>query len=335
MTGLLIGEHYLAGQVYYDSAFYYLENSLKLAEENQLGYEKARGLFDMGMLNNKIQNYQTSITYYLKSVDASEEIELMGPVGSAYNNIGANYFLLEQYEKAIEYYEIAKQMAEEDGDMYSVGIDCMNIGEAYYELNQLDKAKTELEGSLRILDSIGFNPPTVHLYYARTMKALGEDGIAKTEAKEALELAQKDDNLILISEAAELLYHISAEEKNFKEAIGYNEIHTRFKDSLNTAREMNEIEKLKLNFELAQKKEELAYLSQKNRYQNIIYLLIGAGVLLLLVLVSRQFKIVKMTREIHSVQKRLIGQELDSRNWKKQNPEATAFEASLQQDLEI
>lgn len=110
-----------------------------------------------------------------------------------------------------------------------------------------------------------------------------------------------------------ILARISEKNEDFESAYEYQDIFVKIRDSLNTAKETNEIQKLKLNFKLNKTEQELAYISQKNSYLNTIYILVLVAVLLLIFLVSRQLKVVKMTKEIHEVQTRLIKEELDKR----------------------
>ena len=57
--------------------------------------------------------------------------------------------------------------------------------------------------------------------------------------------------------------------------------------------------------------------------------------LLLGILVSRQLKIVRMTREIRDVQNRLVTGELKQHELLKYNKQTTSFQATLEQDKEI
>lgn len=92
---------------------------------------------------------------------------------------------------------------------------------------------------------------------------------------------------------------------------------------------------MKLNFELNENRKELAYVSQKNKYQNIIFVLALARLLLIGILVSRQLRIVRMTREIRDVQNRLVVGELNQRELARENRETSGFRATLEQDKEL
>ena len=123
-------------------------------------------------------------------------------------------------------------------------------------------------------------------------------------------MSKNEKDLFYTSEANLLLSQLFEKEEKFDQAFTFHKEHILLKDSLNTAKELNEIEKLRLNFELKEKDEKLEYLSQKQKDRNIIRILSAAGILLLLLLIFRQFKVIKMTNSIHDIQKRLIESEL-------------------------
>lgn len=329
-----VGMNYFGRQVYFDSAYFYAEKGYKLAKEFNSENEQARALFYLGTIDNFLGKYESSIDHYQRSLAILERLGSVARVGSAYNNLGGNYFMMESYDKAIDSYEKALKIASDQGDTLSMGINYMNIGEALYMKDDLIASHTALEHSLELLAAIDYDPPTGHLFYARTLMSLGESFLGAEQAKFALAIAEREGDLYYISEAAQVLAEYAFEEKDFEDAYLFQQKHMRYKDSLNTAKKLNEIEKLKLNFELNKKEEEVAYLSQKNRDRNIIYLLVGIGIILLFALVTRWYKISRMTREIHDVQKRLVETELNQREFDLKHPAYSGFDAARSQDIE-
>lgn len=329
-----IGLRYNNKQVYFDSAFYYTEKAFQLAKQYGLEKMQANTLFNLGVIHNSINDYTTAIFYYEQSKEIIERLGLKSPLANVMNNIGGCYFELYEYDTAIQYYKEALTMSEEQGDLTRVAIDYMNIGEALYKKGDLQGSKLNLEKAIEINSTIDFDPATVHLFYGRTLYALGEMEFAKLEGEKALQISEGKGDTRYIAESSELLSKIYAEVNDFEAAYRNERKFHVYSDSLNTAKEQNEIEKLALNLELQENKEQLALVLQKAKYQNIIYLLACFGVLMLVILVFRQRKIVKMTKEIHNIQKRLVEQELNRREWHIQNPDVTTFEAALKQDGE-
>lgn len=330
-----IGFEYFKGQTYFDSAYYYSDKALRLAKDNAQPELEARAIFNIGIVNSMVGKHEESITNYLEAKNLYERANNEARVGAAYNNIGGSYFELGKYDVAIENYQKALAIALKTNEHKDVAIDYMNIGEAHYIQGRYQKAKEFMELALVALEKTDFNPPTIHLFYARTLLEIGELEAAKKEAFLALGISQKVNDLKYTSESAQLLANIFIQEKEFEIAYKYQQISNEYGSKLNNARESNEIEKLKLNFELSEQKKELAFLAQRDRDQNIIYILAGVGVLLLLVLIFRQRKIVGMTQEIHTVQRRLVENELDNRELKAKRRNVTGFQAAKAQDREL
>lgn len=337
MQGRLYSEislEYFRGQVYFDSAHYYNDKAYRIAKEKSILDLEARALFNRGMISSVLGKYEEAITHYLESKTIYERVNNKNRVGAAYNNIGGTYFELGKYDVAIQNYEKALEIAVEAKDYAAVGIDYMNIGEAHYIQGRYQKSKELIELSLDALSKTDFDPPTVHLFYARTLSKLGDFSTTKYEALKSFEISQNTGDLKYTSEAAQFVADIYVAEDQYEQAYEYQQISYEYATRLNIAKESNEIEKLKLNFELQERNQELAYLDQISKDETIIYLLAGVGVFLLLVLIFRQRKIVGMTEEIHTIQRRLVGQELKKREWEAENKNATAFEVAKLQDKE-
>ena len=328
-----IGLYYFQEQVYFDSAYFYTNRALDIAKEHKLSYEELRATFNLGAINNEIGKREDAIKNYEAAIILLKKQGLRRLLSTAYNNIGGVYFETTKFNKAIDYYTKSLVIANEINDTIAQGISFMNIGEAYFKLDKLDISKENLEKSKQLLIASNTHFSTVHLFYARTLFALKEIKKAKVEASRSLTLAKEEKDLKYISEASQLLAEIFEKENDFQNAFTYQKQYIAYNESLNEAKELNEVEKLKLNFELKEKKEEIALITQRNKYQNIIAVLAAAGLSLLVVLIFRQRKIVRMTNNIHDIQKRLVETELKSReqiNLKN----ATGFEAAISQDLD-
>lgn len=183
-----IGEQYLLGQIYYDSAFYDTERSLQLAQKHQLDYAELRARFNLGYINNEVGKRDAAIGSYQKAITLIQKGTPPKTLGSAYNNIGGVYFEMGAYDKAIENYTQGLDWAIRLKDTSGQGVSYMNIGEAHYKLDNLNASKENLEKSKEILTDLGIEFSTIHLFYARTLVALEEIQAAKKEATLSLEI---------------------------------------------------------------------------------------------------------------------------------------------------
>ncbi len=308
-----LGSAFYRTQIYQDSAFYYTEKAYNIAVEKGLLVDQARALFGMAGIHTALKRYESAIDYYEKALIIIQEVGSQFQLSSTYNNIGAVNFQMGSYREAIFNYNKALYMSLESGDSRQIAVDYMNIGEAEYELGRLDASKEHFELSKKHLESLKWEPSTFFLFYAKTLFALGQTLEAKASSEKSLTISKKENDLFMIAENSKLLSEIEDKLKKHTSAFDHYKTYIKYSDSLDTARERNEIEKLKLNFELDRADEDLAFASKKSKYTYIIYCLIGIGLLLLVFLVAKQRRIIKMTQQARDVQTQLIGQKLGTR----------------------
>ena len=283
----------------------------------------------MASIDNSLGKYTASVALFKQTIPLLEKINAPVKLASAYNNIGANYFELKNYEQAIVYYHKGKDFAELNNQSSNLAISYMNIGEANYMMDELVKAKDDFEISRKFSIAAGVE------FYARVLLALKDKTNAKIEAEKALELVTKENDVKYLAKITQLLSTIAVMEEAFEMAYNLKEQSTYLKQQLSEAKQLNEIEKLRLNFELKKGKKELGLVKQSEKYLSVIYLLVGLGLILLAVLMFRQIKVSKMTAEMHQIQKRLIESELNKRENASSLFKATGFKASKSQDFEI
>ena len=303
-------------QVYYDSAFYYSKKANKLAKKHTLVLEQAQTLFDIGMVYGSIEEWDKALDYYQQAAEFCKQGDIKRGLSSAYNNIGAIYVEQKKYELAHQYYTLAFKLAIEISDQNSIAVAYLNLGEISFFKGDLKKSKLQIEKSLRIFDSIGYTPPSAYTFIAKTYKDLNEIDRAETNALRGYRLSQKEGDLKYSYENARTLSEVFAAKENFKEANYYTNQAMLYNDTIVSSKKLNEVEKLELRSMLSEQDEKLNRLEEKNKYLTTIYILVGIGVLLLIILVTRQLKIARMTKNIHDIQNRLIKSELDLRDKK-------------------
>lgn len=331
-----MSEAFYDSQLYPDSSYFYAEKAYKVAENNGLIRQKARALANLGMVFSQLDKHEEALVNFQNSKTVFQELDDSLSLSVVNSSIANVYYEMEQYEVAIDYFQKAITMSIKEKDSIGMLIDYMNIGETEYKIGRLDASKTHLEYALNLMQKTKTTFSAGHIYYGNTLLALGMVDSASIEGDIALDLAQKEGNLKNISEASELLFKAKVVQDDYKNAIGHYERFIMYKDSLNAAKEINNIEKLKLNFDLSEKEKELAYVSQKTKYLNVIYILAGLGLVLLIFLISRQRKISKMTRDIHEIQTNLVRNKMIERDaLRSKNSSTSSFTMTKTQDAKI
>lgn len=330
-----ISEYYFDSQVYLDSSFFYAEKAYFLAKKENIEFEQARALFNLGLVRTELGDFDEAIDYLLQSRAITANLNLTENLSVISSNIGGLYLEKKDYTNAIVNYNKAIAISKEIKDTIGIAIDYLNVGEAQYKLGELEAAKKTLSYSLDLLKEQDLELASSHLNYAYVLFGLDEIERSQSEATKALEIAEKESDIKAIAESSQLLSDIYESNKEYEKSLAYLNKAVVFKDSLKTAKELNEIEKLKLNFELNKKRKELDYLNQKSTYQNIIYVLAAAGIVLLIILVLRQLKIARMTQEIRDAQRDLVFEGLKDRKAQEEDRRTSGFQAILEQDKEL
>ncbi|MCH9661826.1 MAG: hypothetical protein K0U54_13055, partial [Bacteroidetes bacterium] len=128
-----------------------------------------------------------------------------------------------------------------------------------------------------------------------------------------------------------LLAQLASKKKDFANASNYFKESLLYNDSILKAKKENEVEKVLLKYKVQQQEEQVATLTAKNRYLNTIYLLVFVGILLIVLLISRQLKIKKMTQNIYEAQRQLV----NSNTPQKKQKEISSFDATVAGDKEF
>ncbi len=328
-----IGNEYYKKQTYLDSAYFYVNQAYTLAKNNKLIKEQAAALSIRGNVNSYFGDHNIAINDYKEAVKLFYKLKDAHNLFGNYNNMGASYFELKEYDAAIENYYKALAMAQKEGDKILVAIATMNIAETLFVNKKYEPAKLKFEESLSILKETNFNPPTVHLFYARTLKALGELAEAENEGIASFNISEQQQDFKYASQSAQFLSDVYEEQAKYEKALAFQKKQISYAEKINRSKEKNEIEKIELNYELKEKNEQLAFAAQKENFMKIIWILVSIGVLLLILLIYRQVKITRMTRGIHDIQKRLVETELIIRE--KKIKKTHPFKADKNQDIEL
>ncbi len=300
-------------QLYNDSAYYYNDKAYQIAKEFNLPDKEGRALFNFGLIQTETGETSLAIENYLKALRIFERLKESVNISVINSSIGALYFAEKKYDKATTFFNKAIEISTRDKDSIGMTIDYVNLGETEYKAKKYTSARKHLEFAGQLAQKKGLEYPSLYISYGNTLLALQEVDSAIVSAKIGLSQALEEKDIKNISEASDLLYRIASAKENYKEALVHYMRFSMYEDSLNVAKDKHAIEMLKLNAEIRGKEEELSRMKQKEKYMNIIYVLVAVGIMLLVFLVSKQIKVSKMTQEVHDIQTRLVGKELKER----------------------
>lgn len=123
-----------------------LEKSLKLKPN----FYRVNAYTIYGIVNKNRGFYVTSLDYYLKALNAAEQIKDIPRRSACLNNIGSVYQLQGNYNQAIDYFNKSLELEKELKNPLQQSIRYYNLGECYKDINSLDLALTYFNNSLII-----------------------------------------------------------------------------------------------------------------------------------------------------------------------------------------
>ncbi|MCL1466832.1 CHAT domain-containing protein [Argonema galeatum] len=112
---------------------------------------KVKTLNDMGMVCQKIGQYEQALGYYQRALEIAQESEDRTSVAETFNNIGVFYQKLGQYQQALEFYQQALTLQLEIGDRNGEASTLNNIGVAYESIGDYQQTLEYYRQALAIL----------------------------------------------------------------------------------------------------------------------------------------------------------------------------------------
>ncbi|MBD1883014.1 tetratricopeptide repeat protein [Microcoleus sp. FACHB-45] len=147
------------GGVYSDlgekqKALEYYSQSLPLRRATGDRRGEARTLNSIGRVYSDLGEKQKALEYYSQSLPLSRAVGDRGGEGSTLNNIGRVYSDLGEKQKALEYYSQSLPLSRAVGDRSREANNLSNIAYAKREQGNLTEALTNIESSIKIIESL-------------------------------------------------------------------------------------------------------------------------------------------------------------------------------------
>ncbi len=294
----------------------YYHRSLKIREEinDKLGI--ANSLNNIAVIYGIQEQKKESFDYFQRALKLYEEINDKQGIAYALNNIAAIFQNQRQSKEALDYYYRALKLQEEINDKLGIASSLNGIGMVFYNQGQLKEALDYNHRSLKLREEINDKlgiPSSLHnigdIYFKQKRYAL-----AIAYADSALQVAQAMGYPEDMRNAAELLYRVYKDQKQWQPALHMNELYIAMRDSVANAETKKASIRKQMGYEY-EKKEALAKAEQdkldaiaaEEKQKQRIALILVAIVLLLVavfaVFMYRRFKITQKQKHIIELQK--------------------------------
>ena len=295
---LQIGKIYIyAGQ--YDKALKNCLVSLKIFESNKSEADLFSTYLVIGSLYDRIFNYDEALTNYFKALNICNELKKTDlkkvtslPEQTLYNNIGNIYETRNENNDAIKYYQKALEIGLLKNDFHLLGVVYNNLGKIHDKLGEHDVAYKYLTLSLGAREKIGDKAGMAKSYYFLSSHFLSLDNYdqAIKYALESNELGRQVGSLQTQHTSIWFLFQTYYELGDYRKALEYHIIFKDLSDSLLNSNTMNELTKLKMEYEYNSKQNETELKLQKTRIKYILaltLLVLGVTILALSLIILR------------------------------------------------
>lgn len=308
-----ISNEYYRKQLRYDSSLVYLNKIRTIAHKEGNKEAVLVALNNQALIYDILGDKEKAISYFNKGLHVSKELNMPSRDVLLYNNIGLLYKDLKQYEKSLTYLDSAYAIVKNGESKRLFGVVNTSLGETNYAIGNYKESIHYLKTGVSILDSLQQPSSEADFALAKSYRAEKKIDLAIRQAQKAFREAQEQKAPKSAYESSLLLSSMYAEiGDSEKEAIYLKET-LRYNDSLSLRTDLNDIELKELKEQQKVQAQQLQSLKDKDILYTVLYI-VGAIILVLLsILIFRQYRNAKLTRDIHSAQRDLIQSELERR----------------------
>jgi tetratricopeptide (TPR) repeat protein len=296
--------HLRAGYLFVNSGDYdeALKNclvSLEIYESYPIGSELFNTYIITGVIYDRIFNYDEALNYYFKALNISNELKQKNdPTHKSlkdhilYNNIGNIYETKNENETAIEYYKKGLELAKIKNDYHHLGVIYNNLGKIHNKLIKYDEAYEFLKKSLEAREKINDKAGMAKSYYFICAHFFEQNKYDKAleYATKSLELGKEVGSLQTQHSSVWFLYQIFYEMGQFKKAADYHIEYKNINDSLLNSQTINEITRLKMQYDFDAQEAERKIEVQKTKFKYILTLgtlILGLIILILFLIIIK------------------------------------------------
>ena len=270
----------------YDVAMHYFMRALDI-------YEQLNKIEGIAMVTNNLgqvlyyaENYPKAIEHFLHFYDVSKELNKVSDMAGATNNIASAYMEMKEFNKAIDYYLIALNIYDSIGFSLGKGVILDNLGLLYTKIAHYNEALKHHRQALAIFESSNsrYRLAIVKSNIAAIYVKQGNIKAGIDEYNPALDILKpmgitenmRDINLSL-SEAYEKL-------NDYKTAYRHLHEYKTIDDSLNDGKIMQNIERIKADYEAEKRNRIEADTNRMLRLNRLLTICISISLIVLLVM---------------------------------------------------
>jgi len=245
----------------------------------------------------------TAIDYFRKAEDVYSKNDQNLNRGLTLINLGEAYRVAEYLDSAIFNFDLALSLNNAIRNEIIEGYARGNLGMALRSKGELEQAKSELIRANEILTELG-DPYSVSVYtadLAQISLAEGKQEQAEQQLLEAYTMAKREGLKEQIRDFSEMLVSFYEARNEFSKALDYQKVYQVYQDSLVNKENVQEIERLKANYQIEKREDQIGLLQQLTDSQQTFNLALGGGILIFGILAAMLYQSNKQKREANAM----------------------------------
>ncbi len=202
----------------YDSAYYYINRSIKLNKKIKNESGVALALNSLGLVELQKENRVKAKKQFLLATNMSLKLNDSVLISLSYNNLGLLYKRNHNYDSALYYYHESLKIRERLGDSWGIGSTTNNIAIIYEKISNFELALKYLRRSLIIRQQNEniYGEAVVNINYGLVYESRGELSLALKHYKKSLVVMTKLNKSSKIALLHNNIGSVYVNLKNFK-----------------------------------------------------------------------------------------------------------------------
>lgn len=300
---IMIGSSYLA-KSNYSEALSAFNNAYTISEKSKNYYQLHTISNNLGIVYKYTGDYDLALKYYANALNYAQDAEDLQSVVQSLTNIGNIYILQEDYDKGLNYYFSAIKECENKNTFLSdIPSIYNNIGYVYYCLDDVESSKFAYFQSLAGFDSLNnsFGQAVVYNNLAE-LEILSHN---YDKAEKYIFLADSLHQLMDYNDSRKNLYYTTYQlyykQSDYKRAVDYLLKYQTLKDSIYTLELENQVQEIKIKYQVDKLNSESKLKDDRIRQKNIINISLISVIFIITVLIVFLIKLIYQKQKLNKL----------------------------------
>lgn len=224
---------------------------------------------------------KNALLFDIKTINLLRKANKKQELALSLLNAGYDYYLIEEYDSAINYYEESELLLKEVGLKIGLAYIQGNRALVYWKKGDTKKAKEDLLKAIQMLKPIGdlYGIADYYNQLARIFLDEENDDQVVLYSMKSLKISEMEGLKEQARDASELLSIVYEKNGDYKKAMYHQSQFFAYRDSIQNLETTQRLAELRVEFEVAQKQEEVNLLLEQKQ-SNYVIMMVGGIIFL-------------------------------------------------------